>query len=130
MSESEQFLSFMHGVEEGAPIPPVDPIDLRHFQELYEQVDGYCRGAGMEGRSAIDGRLLAGACTPRADVGAVSVRSTLLGVMLKQGILAHWQRGTGLGDAVYRVAATMPLNGAQLDPIAFVPRLREEVGDH
>ena len=28
MSESERVRSFMQGVEQGAPIPPVDPIDV------------------------------------------------------------------------------------------------------
>lgn len=130
MSESEQFGAFMQGVEDGAPIPPVDPIDLMHLQRLYEQLEEHRRAAGKERRGAIGIGLIARACTPGADVGAVWVRSTLLGVMLQQGVLADWQRGAGLDDAVYRVAATMPLNGFQLDPNAFVRRLREEVGDH
>ena len=71
---------------------------------------------------------MASVCSPGADIDAVWLRASLLGIMLKLGVLAEWQRGMGLDDAVYRVAATMPLNGLQLDPIAFVRRLREEVG--
>ena len=36
-------------------------------------------------------------------------------------VLADWQRETGLDDAVYRVAATIPLNGFQLDPTGISP---------
>jgi hypothetical protein len=49
--------------------------------------------------------------------------------MVKQGVLADWQHGAQLDDGVYRVAATMALNGFQFDPIAFVRRLREEFSD-
>ena len=126
MSDSERHHSFMQGVEQGAAIPPVDPLDLRHVLELYERVDAQRHNLGMEGSGAIGADLMATACSPGADVGAVWVRSALLGLMVKQGVLADWQHGTQLDDGVYRVAATMPLNGFQFDPIAFVRRLREE----
>jgi hypothetical protein len=126
-SESERVLSFMQGVELGAPIPLVDPIDLRHVQELYEQSYAQRRDLGIGGNVAIETSLMASVCSPGADMGAVWIRSALLGLMLRQGVLADWQRGTGLDDAVYRVAAAIPLNGFQLDPSAFIQRLREEV---
>jgi hypothetical protein len=126
MSDSERHHSFMQGLEQGAAIPPVDSIDLRHVLELYERVDAQRHNLGMEGSGAIGVDLMATACSPGADVGAVWVRSALLGLMVKQGVLADWQHGTQLDDGVYRVAATMPLNGFQFDPIAFVRRLREE----
>jgi hypothetical protein len=126
MSNSERQISFMQGVDQGAAIPPVDPIDLRHVLELYERVDAQRHDLGMEGSCAIETDLMATECSPGADVGAVWVRSALLGLMVKQGVLADWQHATQLDDGVYRVAATMPLNGFQIDPIAFVRRLREE----
>jgi hypothetical protein len=48
--------------------------------------------------------------------------------MVQQGFLAEWQRDKELDEAVYRVAATIPLDGFQLDPNTFVQRLREEIG--
>jgi hypothetical protein len=42
------------------------------------------------------------------------------------GLLADWQRGTELDGSVYQVAATIPFNGVQFDPEAFVTRLRAE----
>jgi hypothetical protein len=126
MSDSERHHSFMQGVEQGAAISPVDPIDLKHVLELYERVDAQRHNLGMEGSGAIGADLMATECSPGADVGSVWFRSALLGLMVKQGVLADWQHGTQLDDGVYRVAATMPLNVSQFDPIAFVRRLREE----
>jgi len=126
MSDSERHHSFMQDVEQGAAIPPVDPIDVRHVLELYERVDAERYNLGMEGRTAIGTDLMATACSPGADVGAVWLRSAMLGLMIKQGVLADWQHGTQLDDGVYRVAATMPLSGFQFAPTAFVRRLREE----
>ncbi len=126
MSNSERQISFMQGVDQGAAIPPVDPIDLRHVLELYERVDAQRHNLGMEGSCAIETDLMATECSPGADVGAVWVRSALLGLMVKQGVLADWQHGTQLDDGVYQVAATIPLNGFQCDPVAFARRLREE----
>ena len=48
--------------------------------------------------------------------------------MTSHGVLAEWQRGTELDDVAFRVAATIPLNGAELDSEAFVTRLRAERG--
>ena len=84
----------------------------------------------MDGEFAIGTDVMATECSPGADVGAVWLRSAMLGLMVKQGVLADWQHGTQLDDGVYRVAATMPLSGFQFDPIAFVQRLREEFGSH
>jgi hypothetical protein len=126
MSDSERHHSFMQDVEQGAAIPPVDPIDVRHVLELYERVDAERHNLGMEGSAAVGTDLMATACSPGADVGAVWLRSAMLSLMVKQGVLADWRDGTQLDDGAYRVAATMPLSGFQFDPTAFVRRLREE----
>jgi hypothetical protein len=126
MSDSERHHLFMQGVEQGDAMPPVDPIDLRHVLELYEEVDTHRQHLGMEGSAAIGADLMATACSHGANVGAVWVRSALLGLMVKQGVLADWQHGPQLDEGVYRVAATMPLRGFQFDPTAFVRRLRAE----
>jgi hypothetical protein len=128
LSEPERFMAFFLGVDQGAATPPVNPIDIRHLLELHEKLNARHRDAATEGCGAIGASLMASVCSPGADMGAVWLRASLLGIMLKQGVLAEWQRGTELDDAVYRVAATIPLNGAQLNPSAFVSRLREEIG--
>jgi hypothetical protein len=58
--------------------------------------------------------------------GPLWLRYVFLGFLVDQGLLAEWQRGTELDDVVFRVAATIPLNGLELDPEAFVTRLKAE----
>ena len=128
LSEPERFMAFFLSADQGAATPPVNPIDIKHLLELHEKLNARHRDAATEGCGAIGASLMASVCSPGADIGAVWLRASLLGIMLKLGVLAEWQRGTELDDTVYRVAATMPLNGLQLDPIAFVRRLREDVG--
>jgi hypothetical protein len=61
-----------------------------------------------------------------ADAGPLHLRNSLLNFVLMQDLLGDGQQGTELDGSVYRVAATIPLNGVQFDPEAFVPRLRAE----
>ena len=49
-------------------------------------------------------------------------------LLLNHGVLAEWERGTEVDDAAFRVAATIPLNGAEFDSEAFVTRLRADAG--
>ena len=60
------------------------------------------------------------------EVGPLWLRHAFLGFLANQGLLAEWQRGTELDDSVFKVAATIPLNGLELDAEAFVTRLRAE----
>ena len=69
--------------------------------------------------------LLAQACSPDADVAALWARSVLLGALTDRGLLTSWQRGTKLDDAVFGVAATVPIPGFdQFDPDAFIQHLK------
>ena len=70
--------------------------------------------------------LMASVCSAGANVPAVWFRHTRLSLLVQQGVLAEWQHGTDLDDAVYQVAATIPKNGFQLDQEAFIRRLRYE----
>ena len=70
--------------------------------------------------------LMASVCSAGANVPAVWFRHTRLSLLVKQGVLAEWQHGTDLDDAVYQVAATIPKNGFQIDQEAFIRRLRYE----
>jgi hypothetical protein len=40
-------------------------------------------------------------------------------------MLAEWQHGTELEDAVFRLAATIPMSGVKLDEERFVEELRQ-----
>ena len=80
------------------------------------------RRVGKDGMVSVD--LMARVCSPGANLPAVWLRYTQLRLLIRQGVLAEWQHNAGLDDAVYRVAATIPMNGVQLDREAFLQRLR------
>jgi hypothetical protein len=127
LSEPERFMAFFQGVQDGAPIPPVEPADMLCIRDLYKNLaQRYPEFA--EGKASVGVEMLANACRPGANVLAVGLRYQLLWAMVKLGVLAEWQHGEELNDTVYRVAATIPLNGIQLDPNTFVQCLRGEVG--
>jgi hypothetical protein len=63
------------------------------------------------------------------EAGPLWLRNVFLSFLLNQGLLAEWQRGTEVDDVAFRVAATIPLNGLELDSEAFVTRLRAESGN-
>jgi len=122
LSDGERFKGFFLGVQQDEPIPEVDPTELKRF---HENMSERCREAGPGvaiGLGALGLRISA------IDAGPLCVRNWLLGIMLMQGLLPDWQQGKELDGSVFRVAATIPVNGIQFDPEAFVMRLRAESG--
>ncbi len=116
----ESFRVFIKAAEEGAAIPPVDDHDLKGLHELcVERAKRYC---GKDGVVSIE--LMRRACTPNANLPAVWLRHTQLRALYRHGLLGEWQRGTTLDDAVFRVAATIPMSGVHLDQQAFLQELR------
>jgi len=118
----KSFRAFIKEAEEGMPIPPVAKDDLRHLHEI--SVDMAKRYLGKNGVIAVE--VMARACSPGTDLPAVWFRYTRLRSLAKEGILAEWQHNTDFDDAVYQVAATIPMNGYQLDRELFVQRLRNQ----
>jgi hypothetical protein len=57
---------------------------------------------------------------------AVWFRYTQLRLLIRQGVLAEWQNSADWDDAVYRVAAIIPMNGFQLNHEAFVQHLQHK----
>jgi hypothetical protein len=116
----KSFRAFIQAAEEGAPIPSVDEHDLKALHELcVERAKRYC---GKDGVISID--MTARACSPTANLPAVWLRHTQLRSLYRQGLLAEWQHGTALDDAVFQVASAIPMNGTHLDSVAFLERLR------
>jgi hypothetical protein len=114
------FRAFIKAAEEGAAIPPVDEHDLRSLHELcVERAKRYC---GKDGVVTLE--AMARACSPSADLPAVWLRHTQLRSLYRHGLLAEWQHGTALDDVVFRVAATIPMNGVKLDKEVFLRHLR------
>ena len=120
----ESFRVFIRAAEQGATIPPVAEDDLRRLHEVHlDMAKRYC---GKDGVMSLDS--MARACSPGANLPAVWLRHTELRSLVRQGLLAEWQHGTALDDAVFRLAATIPMNGIHFDKAAFVQQLRQPIG--
>jgi len=118
----ESFRTFIQAAEQGAAIPAVAEDDLRHIDAMRaEMAKHYC---GKDGIVTLDS--MARACDPGANLPAVWLRHTQLRSLVKQGILTEWQHGTTLDDAVFQVAATIPMSGIHFDQEAFLRCLREK----
>jgi hypothetical protein len=119
----KSFRAFLAEVEAGSAIPAVDEHDLKCLHQLcVERAKRYC---GKDGVISLEST--ARACSPGANVPAVWLRHTKVRALYRQGLLAEWQHGTTLDDAVFRVAARIAMRGAHLDHDAFLRQLREEV---
>lgn len=113
------FRVFIKEAEEGATIPPVAEDDLKRLYEA--SLDRTRRYSGKDGVLSME--ELARACSPGANLPAAWLRYTQLRMLVRHGFLAQWQRDTGLDDAVFQAAASMPMNGVRFDPETFVQRL-------
>jgi hypothetical protein len=120
MSLLESFRAFIKAAEDGGSIPAVDERDLKALHELcVERAKRYC---GKDGAISIE--IMARACSPSANLPAVWLRHTQLRSLYREGLLAEWQHGTDLEEAVFRLAATIPMRGIRLDEEVFVQQLR------
>jgi hypothetical protein len=116
---------------EGDPIPPVDPEDLKRRWSTRKQ--RLTCEAARTGQSQ------------EADRVAVSHRFRMVSMLAEDfnhgQLLAPWKHGEDLDDAVFRLAATFPMRPlrqhvymvpgdsmAGFDPNAFVEKLIEETG--
>ena len=116
---------------EGEPIPPVDPEDIKRMRPRVRT-----EGEGWSWKQDMKAKL-----SPGADYTAVSSRCDMIATMYIYKLLAPWQRDEGFDDAVFRVAATLPLRMLEhknymvsgdeqfgFDPNTFVQRLVDETG--
>jgi hypothetical protein len=94
MGIAPEFAAFL-----AAPIPAVDPEDMRRIWPLFE---------GLEG-GGIDTKLLAEQCSTNANVIAVSARVALVKSLLQQGLLDAWREGDSLRPHVFEVIARCAL---------------------
>ena len=118
----DSFRDFLQAIEQGSPVPPVDSDDLRRLHQMSEFVTK--QHPGSDGAISID--IMARVCSPEANLPAVWFRHARLRLLIRRGILAGWQNGTGLQAVVYHVAATIPMSGFQFDEEEFIKRLRYE----
>jgi len=91
-------------------IPSVEPADLRSVWEMQHEV--LARTPGQH--TAIRAESYNRACSAGANVGAVWFRASLLGMLEMFGILAPWIHEGVPADAVFKVAATFPMQGMKI----------------
>ena len=116
----QSFRIFIQAAEAGASIPPVDDRDLKSLHELC--VERAKRDCGKDGVISLE--MTARACTPGANLPAVWLRHSQLRGLYRRGLLADWQHGSVLDDAVFRLASTIPMSATNLDAEDFLTGLR------
>ncbi len=116
------FRAFIKAAEEGAAIPPVSVHNLKSLHDLC--IERAKRYVGKDGAVSIE--LIARVCDSGANLPAVWLRHSQLRLLFREGLLAEWQHGTVLDDAVFHLAATIPINGDRLDQDAFLRQLRNQ----
>lgn len=89
------------------PVAPVDPADLRSVWEMQREVKARRPGAHF----IISDEMYKRACSPGADIGAVWFRASIIGMLDMLGMLKPWINEGVVADAVFKVAATFPMNG-------------------
>ena len=123
MSEPDRFAAFKRAVDAGSPIPQVDSEDLQRIHAVFTDV------AKNSPKQAVGLDYLATICSPGADVEVVCLRSWLLDVLIRHGVLSEWLKNPSRRETVYKVAATISISGIQLDPAAFLRKLAEAHAD-
>ena len=111
----------------GAPVPAVDPADIRRFRERFREIMSSNPQPAGVGGIGIDHRSFDGWCSPEANLPAVWFRNMVIELLLRLKLLNPWLQGDDLDEAVLRVAADFPIAGmGRFNPDEFLGRLRAE----
>jgi hypothetical protein len=95
--------------EDSGSVPPVEPADLRSVWTMQSEIQALHPGQPV----GISADAYQRACRPEADVQAVFERASLLGLLQMGGMLSPWLRDGVLDDAVFEVAAAIPMSRMQ-----------------
>lgn len=117
----------------GEPVPAVEMGDLKSAWNIYKDVES--RHPGKQ--TAVGISVIEHACSAAADIRAVTYRCGTLQMleMLAGELLAKWKESGQLDDAVFRVAARIPMkwigvgiphSGFPFDIDAFLDELRAD----
>ena len=93
----------------GEPVPPVGMGDLKSVWNIYKDIES--RHPGKQFGVGIS--VIEHACSATDDVRAVTHRCGMLQILerLPGDLLAPWKESGQLVDAVFNVAARIPMNG-------------------
>ena len=138
MPNSDADLPKFKAYKDGESIPPVDPEDIKRTWE-YDRTHSLVGPDGWQWTR--DRRAV---CNPGVDVDDVSQRCRMIERLANYDdgkLLAPWKHGDKVDDAVFRIAASFPLQYLErknykmpgdylweFDANAFIQRLIEETG--
>ena len=96
----------------GEPVPTIDVGDLKSVWDMYQNIESQHPGGSV----GVDSCLIDRVCTPGADIRAVVYRCQMLGLleMLPGDRLATRKQNGRLHEAVFRVAATIPMKWMEI----------------
>jgi hypothetical protein len=103
--------------QDSGSVPPVDPADIRSVWTMQSEVQA--RNPGQQIGIAADAYKRA--CGPDADVRAVFEWVSLLGLLQMGGMLSPWLHDGVPDDAVFHVAARIPMSRMQRDIVYNKP---------
>lgn len=103
--------------QDSGSVPPVEPADLRSVWTMQNGVQALHPGQQI----AIPADAYQRACEPEADVRAVYERVSYLWMLREVGMLDLWLRDGVLDDAVFDVAATIPMSRMQIGVVHQKP---------
>ena len=88
------------------PVPSVNVADLKSVWAFYQDI----KSPLHRGTVGVDS-IIEHACSPGADIGAVQYRCMMLGILetMRRDLLSTWKQNGQLQDAVFRVAARIPM---------------------
>jgi hypothetical protein len=114
------------------PVPPVDPADVQAVWRFMCSMrpglgdsTGDVQGAEYCASNVSIGiDLIAQNCSEGADAYAVFFRTSLLGVLLRMGLLSPWEHDGELAATVFEAAAKVPIASLEgFDPGALLEML-------
>jgi hypothetical protein len=103
--------------QDSGSVPPVDPADLRSMWTMQSGVQALRPGEQI----AIPANAYQRACGPEADVRAVYERVSHLWMLQEVGVLSTWLHDGVPDDAVFHVAATIPMSRMQIGVVYQKP---------
>lgn len=94
------------------PIPPVTPADLKVAWILLTAARS---DPARSGQTAISASVIAGQCSPGADIMALFQRVAIIDALVRQGFLEPWMMNGEPTEFVFDQIATAPLSGQSND---------------
>jgi hypothetical protein len=116
----ERFQLFWDEFETGTPAPPVDPADIRRMWELFTRLKAAAETSTHRGSVFLNAIADRVAWTPGANIGAVWVRTSLIEILHRTGVLKAWERGSDYEKRVFEVAAVYPMLIGEFDGEEFL----------